>query len=298
MKSLCKFLLPAAFILLTGCIHPPITVEQYAAPEDLEISQKEKLLSELKEKEQSPTGLIPGSVGVLNFEEMSSDVGLGLAATEFFTANLGLFDQFTLIDMSYSAVLAEEYQNYSPDIKRVLLEAEQMVSGRVGMKDGVLVIDSDLIPTYSNNPTDLATLRGHAKDFFRLVADLNIKFLEKNNVTVSKEIADQLYQIPTEDLVAYILYARGRNSERLGNYAEALQYYQSAAKKDPKFKKAKERIDETKEKMKQPQPAEQAQKNVLTDVPDTSPNIVEEESVPGLVGNSRVLIEINLPQLP
>jgi tetratricopeptide (TPR) repeat protein len=281
-------------------MHPPIGLEQYSAAPDISASRQEEILSELKQNEKYSRGAVPGSVGVLTFKDNDPRTGLGLAATEFFTANLALFNRFTLIDLSYSEVLEAEYRTYSPAQKRAILQAEQLVSGDVVLENGRLQIYGTLASQRSRSVSPLGDLRGGVRDFFRLIADLNIKFLEDNNITVTSQIANELYKVPTENLVAYIFYARGRHHERMGDYQEAAEAYRAAIVKDPKFKEAQKGLKDAERQMSQvpaPQNA-QANRDVLSDAPDTAPNILEELSTPGLPGNSPVIIDVQLPQVP
>ncbi len=284
-------------IFLTGCLHPPITLRTYSGTET-GANERVQRISELKKNAQKPGAVIPNSVGVLPFREVGSQTGLGFAATEFLTSNLSLFDRFTLIDQSYSDVLEEEFATYSPQQKRTMLRAEQLLEGSVRVEQGKLTIEGRLYYGNRSQPQVLGKLNGETRDFFRLVADLNIQFLQANHITVTPEIARELYQVPTEDLVAYILYARGRHYERLGNYTEALKAYRAAVKRDPKFKQAQQQLRH----MEQSRPGAP----VVSSTPETpdeltnvstnqTPNIIQEVSVPSVSGNAPVLIEVQLP---
>ena len=295
MKQMRMFLV-VGMVFLMGCIHPPITVQTYS-DRDTGTSTREKLISELK-KNSAAGQFVPNSVGVLPFREVGTETGLGLAATEFFTSNLGLFDRFNLIDQSYSDVLEEEFANYSPGKKRALLRAEQLVEGTVMVQKGKLRLKGFLYAGNQAQPIPLGELEGNSRDFFRLVADLNIKFLEKNRITVTPDIARELYKIPTEDLVAYILYAKGRRYERLGEYQKATKAYRAAIKRDPGFKQAQKRLNHVEKPIiASPVPdANQPENNELTNISNSqAPNIIQEASVPSVGGNAPVQIEIQLP---
>lgn len=299
MKSTFLFFIASLFAF-PACMHPPIGMEQHSASPELSASRPEQRLSELKQNERYPRGALPGSVGVLTFTDNNPKTGLGLAATEFFTANLALFKRFTLIDLSYSEVLETEYQSYSPEQKRALLQAEQLVRGEVVLENGRLRLSGTLLRNDSGAASSLGERRGGVRDFFRLVADLNIEFLEANNLTVTPQIATQLYKVPTEDLVAYILYARGRHHERMGDYQEAAEAYRAAVVKDPKFKEAQKSLKDAERQLGQASAGQRApaSRDILSGGPDTAPNILEELSTPGLPGNSPVIIDVQLPPGP
>lgn len=281
-----------SIFLLGGCIHPPISVESYSHS----ANRPEQLVAELKQNFQKHP--IPHSIGVLPFKESGKEVGLGLAATEFITSNLSLFENLTLIDQSYADVLENEFATYSPSEKRMMLRAEQLVGGQLKVSDGKLQVKADFLPGYLDSPRELARLEGRSTDFFRLVGDISIKILEKNKITVTPQIAEQIYKPPTEDLVAYVLYAKGRRMERLGDARGAAAAYRAALKRDPKLKPAKQQLENI-------QMQETGMVESASVKPDPlrnedpiaqPPNTIEETSVPGLVGNSPVIIEFPLPQ--
>lgn len=292
-------LMIAGTLLLSACFHPPVSVERYNRVEAPSGDRRSQLLSELEENRSRTQGYIPGSVGVLTFSDNNPQAGLGLAATEFFTANLALFERFTLIDLSYSEALESEYATFSPLEKRNTLQAEQLVSGSVRLENGRIRVASELLPKNARSTAPMGDFGGSVRDFFRLVADLNIRFLESNNIAVTPQIANQLYQPPTENLVAYILYAKGRQHERMGDYEEAARAYRAASERDPKFKEAQKGLQNVEVRVSQvpaPQGGQSAQ--TVEEPPEFAPNILEELAVPAIQGNSPVIIEFLLPPTP
>ena len=293
-------LMIAGTLLLSACFHPPVSVERYNRVEAPSGDRRSQLISELEENRSRTQGYIPGSVGVLTFSDNNPQAGLGLAATEFFTANLALFERFTLIDLSYSEALESEYATFSPLEKRNTLQAEQLVSGSVRLENGRIRIASDLLPKNARSAAPMGDFGGSIRDFFRLVADLNIRFLESNNITVTPDVANELYKSPTENLVAYILYAKGRQHERMGDYEEAARAYRAASTRDPKFKEARKSLQDVEVRASQvpaPQGGQVAAQTV-EETPEFAPNILEELAVPAIQGNSPVIIEFLLPPTP
>ena len=226
-----------AAMLFAGCgmIHPPLSVETYNSNQ-VNRRQIKTLLSTFAEQDS----VLPNSVGVIPFYESESNTGLGLAATEFFTANLNLFDQFNLIDMSYSSILEQEFTAFSPQKQIKSLRAEKLVTGIVMLKNRQVLLAGFDMERTDRSYKKLSVRKGDGTEFFRLVSDLNIRFLEKNGIIVTPEIAEQLYRIPTENIQAYVLYAKGRHEEYLGNFQNALRAYENASRLDPNFKKARQ----------------------------------------------------------
>ncbi|NQT26429.1 tetratricopeptide repeat protein [candidate division KSB1 bacterium] len=288
-------------ILLMGCaaIHPPGEIQQTTAPE---ISKKETTIEVLQANLDQENVILPNSVGVLPFQEKGEETGLGLAASEFFSANLGLVDDLNLIDLSTTSVLDAEFATFSPDKKQKALHAEQIVTGYVTQSGGKLFINGLLRSAETTDYEPLAVLDGEQSDFFRLVADLDIRFLEKRGVTVTQEMADQFYTVPTEKIEAYILYAKGRQAEYLGNFDEAKAAYQEASEIDPDFEEAKESNQRVEQQMTAstdvvtaPQPQTQSTSEDLFASPIEQPPSIEEKNVPATGNTGTVTIRMDLP---
>ena len=303
-----KYILPSVILLfIYNCshIHPPITMEDYNQPkQDL----RKQVIAELKENATNNKGIIASSVSILPFKETGQETGLGLAASEFFTSNLSMFSQFTMIDRSYSNILAEEYKNYSPEKKQQILRAEQMVRGNVNLNQNEIAIQGTAIKKKAK--IALPSKAGETEDFFRLVADLNIDFLQKNGIVVTDEIARQLYEIPTENIEAYILYAQGRYEESLGNLEAAVKAYRKAQQIDPKFEEPKQRVREIGEIAAIQPPGlrdsedefdldnelvDDSSDDLLNRPLNQKPNI-EERYIPPTIGTGQVIIDFELPE--
>ncbi|MBN2280276.1 MAG: hypothetical protein JXQ65_06835 [Candidatus Marinimicrobia bacterium] len=286
-------------LLIINCayIHPPITLESV---NNDETSQDQGLIRELVKNAEENEQPIKGSVSVLPFTEKGKHTGLGLAASEFFTSNLSLFSKFTLIDRSMTNTLHKELSTYSPEKKKKALRAEQLVSGEVFLiKDNVKVSGKVLQKT-KEQPFDEKS--GGAEQFFQIIADMNIQFFENNGITVSDEIANQLYEIPTENIQAYIYYSEGRYEESLGNLRAAAKSYQQAVKLDPNFKEPEERLMEVENAILtttvseiQPVISEnRVLEETLVDPIVMQPNL-EERAVPTPVTSIKVIINFDLP---
>ncbi|MDZ7724888.1 MAG: tetratricopeptide repeat protein [candidate division KSB1 bacterium] len=284
---------PLCFALVFHCsvIHPPLSVESHNTT-PVNRRQIKTLLSTYANQDT----VLPNSVGVIPFYENNSNTGLGLAATEFFTANLGLFEQFELVDMSYSTILEQEFNAFSPLEQIRSLRAEKIVTGIVMLKNRQILMAGFDMQRSDPSYEKLSVRKGDGTEFFRLVSDLNIKFLEKNGITVTPEIADQLYRIPTENLQAYVLYAKGRHEEYLGNYQTALSAYENASRLDPSFTKARQAASQINNRLAAlPRPVlEQKMKDIRDDRERQNPGL-EERFMPPLLDNGTVVIDIKAP---
>lgn len=292
----------APLLLIAGCaaIHPPGEIQQTAMTE---VSRKEAAIEALQSNLDQDKIILPNSVGVLPFQEKGEETGLGLAASEFFAANLGLVDGLDLIDLSTTSVLDAEFAAFSPDKKQKALRAGQIVTGYVTQSGGRLFINGMLRSGEAVDYEPLAVLDGEPSDFFRLVADMDIQYLKKRGIAVSQEMADQFYTVPTEKIEAYILYAKGRQAEYLGNYEEAKAAYQEAGKMDPDFEEAKESSQRVEQQMTlsqdvaaAPQTQSQSLSHDLFASPVEQPPSIEEKSVPATGNTGTVIIRFDLPE--
>jgi hypothetical protein len=286
------------FFMSCATVHPPGSFERKKAAE----SPRDKILQTLKANVRGSRPVLEGSVGVLPFKDKGGETGLGLAATEFFTSNLSLVGEFDLIDMSYSYLLEAEMAYFSPDKKQQALRAEQVVTGFVTTSGGALFVHGLYRNQDTENYNELAMMEGAENDFFRLVADLGIRFLEKNGITVSQEMADRFYTIPTKNLQAYILYAKGRQAEAMFDYQEASAAYQAASEADPDFKQAEQGSDRMEQQIattvevpvETSTPVETTE-DLFTN-PSEQPPSMEEQSVPSTSSTGTVTIEVELPR--
>jgi len=290
----------ALLLLIMGCaaIHPPNQIQKAESPE---LSQKESTLDVLQANLEKEYNVLPNSVGVLPFQEKGEETGLGMAAAEFFTANLGLVEDITLIDFSTTSVLEAEFAAFSPDKKQKALRAEQVVTGYVTQSGSKLFINGLLRSAETTDYEPLAVLDGEQSDFFRLVADLNLRYLENRGISVSQELADQFYTVPTEKIEAYILYAKGRRAEYLGNYDEASAAYQQASEMDPNFKEAEASNQRVEQQMAETgEMTASAQSESLSEdlfsSPVDQPPSLEEQNVPATGNTGTVIIRFDLPQ--
>jgi tetratricopeptide (TPR) repeat protein len=197
--------------------------------------------------------------------------------------------------------LEAELSLFSPEKKQQALRAEQVVAGFVTTSGGALFVHGLCRKQETENYDELAMIEGAEKDFFRLVADLDIQFLEKNGITVTQETADQFYTIPTQNLQAYILYAKGRQAEAMFDYDGAKAAYQEASEADPDFEQAEEGSDRVEQQIAAAvevpvQTSTPVQTEDLFTNPVEQPPSVEEKNVPPTSNTGKVIIDFQLPE--
>lgn len=289
-RILCLLFIAGAFIFHCSMIHPPLSVESYNQ-RHVDRGGIKAMLRTFADQDT----VLPNSVGVIPFYEKNSNTGLGLAATEFFTANLNIFDQFNLIDMSYSSILEQEFSAFSPQKQIKSLRAEKLVTGVLMLKNRQILLAGFDMDRSDASYQKLSVRKGDGTEFFRLVSDLNIRFLEKNGITVTPEMAQQLYRIPTENLQAYVLYAKGRHEEYLGNFENALRAYENAVRLAPNFEKARQSTIRMVNNLAYLSPSMIDEK--IKDIRDEQSPGLEERFVPPLLEKGTIIISIEAPTL-
>jgi hypothetical protein len=293
-----KSMVSLCVLFCMGCaiMHPPASFKKREVVE----SPREKVLKTLKTNARAEKPILEGSIGILPFKDRGEETGLGLAATEFLTSNLSMVETFSLIDMSYTHLLETELANFSPDKKQKALRAEQVVAGSVTVSGGALFVYGMYRTAEIEKYKEIAMMEGLEQDFFRLVADLGIVLLENNGITVTKEMADRFYTIPTEKLQAYILYAKGRHAEAMYDFDAAQTAYQQASEADPDFEEAGKSSERVKQKiMSMADMVVQTVADIKTEEiftnPIEQPPSIEEQSVPSTQNTGTVNIDFELP---
>ena len=103
-----------------------------------------------------------------------------------------------------------------------------------------------------------------------------------------------MYEVPTENIQAYILYSRGRRAEYTGNYQEAAEYYRRAQRMDSNFREpgtGLKRVDQT-IKMASAHPRTKPPSDLFERPPERQPGYTE-KNVPPVGDKGLVIININ-----
>jgi len=100
------------------------------------------------------------------------------------------------------------------------------------------VFYGDVINNRYSNPI---TLKDAVKNFFLLEKDLVFKVIGEMGVPVSPSEKEQIQSFPTQNLQAFIAYCNGLEMEDQGQFAQAVEFYNQAARLDPQFQRAAEK---------------------------------------------------------
>ena len=123
-----------------------------------------------------------------------------------------------------------------------LLGVEGLVNGAfLDLAGKQLRVDAGLAQAQGEALTP-ESLNGPLEKFFRLEKDLTFKLLDRMGMQPTPQERDAILRIPTENLLAFLAYCKGLDYEDRGDYKQAEKSYSSAARIDPQFQQAKQRV--------------------------------------------------------
>jgi len=100
------------------------------------------------------------------------------------------------------------------------------------------VVYGDVI---NNRYSDPITLQDAVKNVFLLEKDLVFKVIGEMGIPVSPSEKEQIQSFPTQNLQAFMAYCNGLEMEDQGRFAQAVEFYNQAARLDPRFQRAVEK---------------------------------------------------------
>ncbi len=122
-----------------------------------------------------------------------------------------------------------------------LLGASKMVNGGfLDLAGGDLRIEAGIVQTKDDKPIQTGKAQGRLLELFQLEKNLVFGVLNTMDVQLSQAERDDIQTIPTENLLAFMAYCQGLDSEDKGQYQEASGYYKQAADLDPNFQQAQQ----------------------------------------------------------
>jgi tetratricopeptide (TPR) repeat protein len=117
-----------------------------------------------------------------------------------------------------------------------LLGASNLVNGTyLDLLESRLRINAGLIDTKEIKEAKTEQVDGDLAEFFRLEKDLVFKVIDGMGITLSQAERDEIEEIPTENLLAFMAYCRGLDYEDRGMFKEAAEEYEKAVDLDPDF---------------------------------------------------------------
>ncbi|MEM0962860.1 MAG: CsgG/HfaB family protein, partial [Bacteroidota bacterium] len=181
-----------------------------------------------------------GAVGVLPFAYRGDNaeyaaIGRGLAevvSVDLAATELDVVERIRLQALLAEYDLAREGLLDPATAPRAgrLLGADRLVGGEVDIQGEQLRIESAV---WEGQLRDVTTAEGGLPELFRIQKETTLGVLTALGVEVTEAERAEILRVPTEDLVAFLLYSRALRREDRGDFLGAVQLYDEALARDP-----------------------------------------------------------------
>jgi tetratricopeptide (TPR) repeat protein len=178
---------------------------------------------------------------------------LGRALAQIIMSDLALIRRFRLVERIQLNALLEELElaragRVDPSTAaRVgrLVQAGRLVQGLAALPpEGDVRLEANVVlPT--GEVVGPETVRGRFRDLLRLEKDLVIQIAARLGYFVSEAERRLILENGTQNLAAFLAYARGLVAEDLGDYQAAALYFGQAVQADPGFQHARQQYQVT-----------------------------------------------------
>ena len=178
----------------------------------------------------------PASLAVLYFENLSGakdDEYFRDGMTEDIITELSKIKHLRVFPRP--EILAYRDKPTAPTQVGQELDATYVLSGSLRRAGNRLRITAQLIETKTRHSVWVERYDREMADVFEVQDEIARKIAGALRITLSPQEEAHIAQKPTEDLQAYDYFLRGRNYLRLENFDHALQMYEQAVERDPKF---------------------------------------------------------------
>ncbi len=191
----------------------------------------------------------PRVVAVFPFAYLGSDPAyapLGRGLAELVTADLAGIAAVQVVERLRLQALLDELAlsqsdafdpGTAPRLGR-LLRAGRAVGGSFDVDDDALRVDAALWTLGTEPQPDLQTRTAGLDQLFRLKQQIVLALVEELGVPLSREERAALDVVPTRNLQAFLLYARGLQEDDEGDFGAAARSFGAAAALDPGFGQA------------------------------------------------------------
>ncbi len=209
------------------------------------------------EQTLAPSRLTANSIAVLKFQNLGSAPELAPMATglaDMIITDLSQVRSLTVIERSRIHALMEEMglgqsglveEATAPRVGN-LLGARKILQGSfLEVTDKELRLDANLADVVSAKAKSAGKISGELARFFRLEKDLVFKVIRALGIQLTEAEEKAILTIPTENLLAFLAYARGLEARDRGEYDKAEQEFQNAVKADTKFLRAQAQLERT-----------------------------------------------------
>ncbi len=173
----------------------------------------------------------------------------GLA--DMFITEFSKVSQFQVVERAQLQQLLEEMKlgqsglldaGTAQQVGKVLGAQNLLLGSFMKMLDGKMRIDIRIVEVETGLTVKAEEETGKPKDLYKLIARLVAKVLKDLDVKLSRADALKLADVDNKSFKAAIFYARGLEYEDAGDAASAKKMYQKALKENPKFTRARQRL--------------------------------------------------------
>lgn len=203
---------------------------------------------------QEPEG--KRTLAVLDFDNNSlkdkaelEPLSKGLA--DMFITELSKVETFQIVERANLQKIIEEMKlgqsgviesSAAQEVGKMLGAQNLILGSFMMMLDGKLRIDARLVEVETGRTLKAEEETGSPKDISRMVTNLVNKNIKSMNVKLSDEEANALRQPDNKSFDAALLYARGLSYEDAGDLVNARKMYVQALKLNPKYRRARARL--------------------------------------------------------
>jgi tetratricopeptide (TPR) repeat protein len=122
-----------------------------------------------------------------------------------------------------------------------LVGARNLVKGSfLIMSDRKMTLDAGLYSVQNSGAPSSYSEDGNLSRLFQMEKGLVLRIIDSFGITLTPQQKEQILQIPTQNLDAFLNYCRGLDALDANNYKSAMVQFEEAYRLDPNFQKAKD----------------------------------------------------------
>ena len=223
----------------------------------------------------------------------SSYAPLSRGLAQILTSDLAFLQRFRMVErIQVNALLGELELAATGRIDATtaaragrLMRAGRLVQGLASIPNESNVRLQALVIQSTGEVTAPTAVDGRFRDLLRMEKELVIGLAGRLGYQLSEAERRTILENGTQNLAAFLAYARALVAEDAGDYNAAAQHYGQAAQRDPNFQAARERY-QANQAAPQVQQASAAQVTTVAAQPPPAPGLAAAESVIGSLGST------------
>lgn len=194
------------------------------------------------------------SIAVLNFRNLGGNAGfdpLAKGLADMVITDLSQVKTLNVIERQRMQALMEEMglgqtglvnEQTAPRVGQLLGVKNVLQGSFLDLAGGRLRLDANLADATVSAAQPVGETSGELARFFRVEKNLVFKVIDELGLRLTEAEEKAILTIPTENLLAFLAYARGLDARDRGDFAGAEKEFQEAVKIDPQFTNAKTQL--------------------------------------------------------